>query len=401
MADLADALAHLRAAKRISGGNNSYRKDNPSEYTKVMAYLDGGARPSGVTTDMGLGLLEVEDVRRASVVIPPTSPIYTVPPSIDKTGATDTTAALEAWIAGVPDGGQRPNTLQFNGGTYRVDGQIDLISRSNLIFDLNNNTTIQWNAPNDDSLRLFALEFSTGIVFRNGTLLGTYTYPGSGDAFVAAFQHMHAIQADVSNIGVQNMSISGFYGDGVDFTSTHSGSATSSGYVQGSDIRKVGRNCISCVAADGVNINQGNHFQQAGFVGIDCEPNAAQSYSCRNIVVDGNTWGDQGGTTQRVLFRILSSSTVPVTDVRFSNNTIVGRSFGTDINITGTQGTRVARVQMSNNTCDTSGAGELWQLKQTDGLTVSGNTIPVSSGVSIGVYDSTNVSITGSTFTIH
>jgi len=400
VADLADALAHLRKSKRISGPSNSYRKDNPSEYTKVMAYLDGGTRPT-VTTDMGFGLVEVEDVRRASVVHPPTANVYNVPATINNAGTADATAALQAWIDGVPNGGAVPNTLKFNGGTYRIDSQLTLTSRSNLIFEFNNNTTIQWNTPDDDSRRLFALESCTGVVFKNGTLLGTYTYPTSGDAFVAAFQHMHAISADVSNIGVQSMTISGFFGDGVDFTSSHSGVASSSGYVRGSDIRKVGRNCISCVAADGITIDQGNHFQQAGFVGIDLEPNDAQNYLCRNIVIDGNTWGGQGGTTQRVLFRIFSSSTVPVTDVRFSNNTIVGRTGDTDINITGTRGTRVARVTMTGNSSDTSGAGELWQLKQLDGLTVSGNSIPVSSGVVIGVYDSTDVSITGSTFTIH
>ena len=71
MADLASALDHLQRASRISGNKNSYRKDNPGEYSKVMAYLDGGARPTGITTDMGLGLVEVEDVRRALVVHPP------------------------------------------------------------------------------------------------------------------------------------------------------------------------------------------------------------------------------------------------------------------------------------------------------------------------------------------
>lgn len=66
MADLASALQHLLKAKRISAPSQSYAKDNPNEYAKVKAYLDGGARPTGVATEMGLGLVEVEDVRRAS-----------------------------------------------------------------------------------------------------------------------------------------------------------------------------------------------------------------------------------------------------------------------------------------------------------------------------------------------
>ena len=64
MADLSSALQHLLKAKRISAPSQSYKKDNPAEYAKVYAYLTGGARPTGVTTEMGLGLLEIEDVRR-------------------------------------------------------------------------------------------------------------------------------------------------------------------------------------------------------------------------------------------------------------------------------------------------------------------------------------------------
>jgi hypothetical protein len=70
MASLSSALDHLLKAKRISALSQSYAKDNPAEYAKVKVYLDGGARPSGVVTEMGLGLVEVEDVRR-SVTPPP------------------------------------------------------------------------------------------------------------------------------------------------------------------------------------------------------------------------------------------------------------------------------------------------------------------------------------------
>ena len=62
---LAEAIEHLLTAKRISGTKASYAKDNPIEYRAVREYLDGGARPVGVLTEMGLGLIEVEDVRRS------------------------------------------------------------------------------------------------------------------------------------------------------------------------------------------------------------------------------------------------------------------------------------------------------------------------------------------------
>jgi len=72
MASLSSALTHLLAAKRISAASQSYAKDNPTEWQKVKSYLNGGTRPTGVTTEMGLGLMEVEDVRRAQ--LPPPLP---------------------------------------------------------------------------------------------------------------------------------------------------------------------------------------------------------------------------------------------------------------------------------------------------------------------------------------
>ena len=70
---LAQSKSALRNAKRISGPSNSYRKDNPAEYDKVMAYWDGGSRPEGVMqfTLMGQGLVLEEDARRALTPVPP------------------------------------------------------------------------------------------------------------------------------------------------------------------------------------------------------------------------------------------------------------------------------------------------------------------------------------------
>lgn len=71
MADLTMALQHLLKAARISGNKNSYKRDNAVEYGLVKTYIDGGPRPANVTTEMGLGLREVEDVRRGSTPPPP------------------------------------------------------------------------------------------------------------------------------------------------------------------------------------------------------------------------------------------------------------------------------------------------------------------------------------------
>lgn len=61
--ELGGDLARLRAAPRISGAKQSYRWDSPTEYAAVMKYLDGGVRPNAIT-DIGIGLVLIEDVRR-------------------------------------------------------------------------------------------------------------------------------------------------------------------------------------------------------------------------------------------------------------------------------------------------------------------------------------------------
>lgn len=77
---IAQSLAHYREANRIDGTRASYRKDNPGEFVSVMAYLDGGPRPSNVTSDMGLGLVLEEDARRALDPAEPSPPPPPPPP---------------------------------------------------------------------------------------------------------------------------------------------------------------------------------------------------------------------------------------------------------------------------------------------------------------------------------
>jgi hypothetical protein len=102
---LQQSLTALRNAKRFSHTSNSYRKDNPAEYAKVIAYLDGGARPPGSLTEMGKHAVLEEDAACSTRPPPPgnsgpghrplTSPITINLPasgggslSLDKTKAT-------------------------------------------------------------------------------------------------------------------------------------------------------------------------------------------------------------------------------------------------------------------------------------------------------------------------
>jgi hypothetical protein len=192
---------------------------------------------------------------------------YRVPSNIDSTGSSDTTTALADWIASVPDGTtDNRSVLQFSGGSYRIDSVLHLTGRKYLTFALDGNTSFQWNAPLDDSLRLLRFTTCTGITVRYGTLTGTYAYPAKGDALVLAYQHMHAIEADASSVTAAHMIMTGFYGDGVYSGNEAGPAAASSGKVTSCDIRQVGRNAVSTVAADGVTVSD-CHVQETGYWG--------------------------------------------------------------------------------------------------------------------------------------
>lgn len=76
---LAEAKVQLLASNRISAVNNSYRKDNPNEYARVVDYLSGGDRPTGTLTRMGQGLVLLEDALRD--LTPPDPPPPPPPPA--------------------------------------------------------------------------------------------------------------------------------------------------------------------------------------------------------------------------------------------------------------------------------------------------------------------------------
>jgi hypothetical protein len=316
--------------------------------------------------------------------------IHTVPFSIPNDGAADATPALLSWIASVPDGtvGRR-SVLQFSGGTYRIDSRLRLISRSYLTFDLGG-ATLQWASRLDDSRRLLWFTNCTGMIIRNGTLRGTYAYPASGDAFVSDYQHMHALCVDRSSCDVYRCAISGFHGDGVDFTNEAGTSAASSGRVNGCRISKVGRNAISAVCADGVLIDH-NHIQQTGYWGVDCEPNAGQSAACRNVTVYHNTWGGQGRTISRLVFGV--APWAPVSDIAFINNEILGRDANVWVNFNGTEAIstkyRPTRITIAGNGCDVISHAGIWQIFSAHMVSANNDGIPVRDGTALVLHDVT------------
>ena len=114
---LAQSIAKGLTANRIDGTKNSYRKDNPTEYAAVVAYLTGGPRPGTVVSDMGLHLVLEEDARRAlgAGATGATGATGSTGPT-GATGSTGTTGYPGPWLAGPSSNDIFKSVIQPPGG---------------------------------------------------------------------------------------------------------------------------------------------------------------------------------------------------------------------------------------------------------------------------------------------
>jgi hypothetical protein len=110
---------------------------------------------------------------------------YTVPASIDATGATDVSTALSNFIASVPDG----STITFpSGGSYRVDTPITMTNRNGLTF-VGNSSTIKSPSHFVGTQEIL----DSPMVFRGGDLITI-------SDFVAVNWYFHQTQRLVLHI---------------------------------------------------------------------------------------------------------------------------------------------------------------------------------------------------------
>jgi len=216
------AVGHLLAAKRISAPSQSYAKDNPAEWAKVKAYLTGGSRPTGVATEMGLGLLEVEDERRGAsppgewpdkyftgpagqgIILPPHQGVLT---GIWDSGGsgTDKIKTREVQVGRLFDLGA---ASYDTGATPNFDGKLTLIKNegripvcsmhsNKAIAEINAGAEDMWHRAAAKAVAALGVPCFVRLLHEfNGSWMAYYT-PGdtaaAGQAFITAWQRIVAI----------------------------------------------------------------------------------------------------------------------------------------------------------------------------------------------------------------
>lgn len=218
-----------------------------------------------------------------------TFPEFLIPNGIDKTGATDVSAAIQSWINSVPNGTlTTPNILRLRpGATYRVENILWLRYRQNFIIDFNGAQIIAntdgsgLTLPGRFDVRQRAQMIFTCCdnfvvydpVIRGANPVSDYRLDS---IYVDVLELQHALRfAGCTNYEVSGGNLSRTYGDGIylGFGQLASGvhQLCSKAWIHDTEISTSGRQGISpCGQTDSVFEN--GYIHHAGRAAFDFEP---------------------------------------------------------------------------------------------------------------------------------
>jgi hypothetical protein len=322
---------------------------------------------------------------------PITSATYTV--NVDRTGSTDVTAALNAFVARVPDG----SIISFPLGTYKISSSITFNSRHNLIFDGNGSTLN--NVGNAVALggdasffAAWATPGATHITIRNFVAVAHNPYPGyigpppatESNSQAAGFLMTWGGQY----IELANVTMSGIYGDMAGLNN-----GTQYVWVHDNHAFDLGRNGVSVVWASHVLVER-NAFDLSYGSSLDIEPEAESAgYTITDIVFRNNTTGTINAPSPW-FFAANGNSTTGITNVTVTGNTTTKSSLQSLVEVNGSP--RRSNISFTNNVATSVGtlkgyAHAFFTFAHIDGLTVTGNVQPLTSGALVSITDCTGV----------
>ncbi len=307
---------------------------------------------------------------------------HSVPSSIDATGATDVTAALNTWIASVPNG----STIVFPAGArYRLSQGVQMAGRSGLTFEGSGATLIASGPGTNQLSSLFVIGHAYGkswsggdrnITIRGFTLIGNSPTPG----VFSGGENQHGIEVEgATGVLVEGVTFRALYGDAIKI-----GDASSGVTFRNSTVETTGRNGVTVTSGSNILVER-VAVQRAGYCTFDIEPNTA-SESATGITIRDNTAGSWGNA----FFAAEGSHTGATIDgITVSRNQISGSSLLTVVDNGGTS--RMRNISFTNNKSTKTASGPVLRFAHITGLTITGNVQPLSSGVLASITDSTGV----------
>jgi hypothetical protein len=305
---------------------------------------------------------------------PPTGSSYPVPTSIDATGATDVSTALKNFVNSVPDS----STISFKAGAvYRLDKALQFSRHHHLTLDGNGATLKSGGGTSEVNSLIWVGSYggaNTDITIRDFKLVGNSSAAG---VYAGGREGAHGILVEgSSDVDVSGITVSGVWGDcfyvggWADTISFHDSTCKSNG-----------RNGVTITSGRNVTI-QHVAFDRSGYVTLDIEPNLS-SEGASNIKFVDNT----AGTWSDSFFSALGASGSKIDGVTVSRNTVTGKSMLVHVGLN----TRRTNIVVTDNTGRVAAAGPVLRFAHIDGLTVTGNVQPLTSGSLASIVDCTGV----------
>ena len=303
----------------------------------------------------------------------PTPGAVAVPSSINATGTSDASAALISFLNDVPDG----STIVFKaGGVYRMDSALRFSHRHNLTFE-GNGATLKANGGTSEASSLVWIGGGSGIIVRDFKLVGNSPTPG---VYEGGREGAHGILVDgASNVQVSNVTVSGVWGD-----CFYVGSWADTVWIHDSTCQSSGRNGVTITAGRNVTVER-VAFPKSGYCTFDAEPNVSTE-GATNVIFRSNTAGTFGLDFAAVEG---SHTGAAINGMTISGNTITGGTLYTVIDNGGTS--RMRNIVFTDNKSTVAGHGPVLIFAHIDGLTVTGNVQPLTSGPLARITDSTGV----------
>jgi hypothetical protein len=293
-------------------------------------------------------------------------PTHVVPATIDDTGAADVTAALQAFLDGVPNGAI---AALRHGARYRIEGTLVLTNRQNLNLE-GNGAELFATSAGDQSRSQIRVVGGAGLVIHDLDIKGANPEGGIGEgAYEEKFAFQHGIRLDGAvDTEIVKVNVSDVYGDFVYIGPGPNGQFSERVWIHDSAFTRGGRQGIAVTAGRDV-VFERNVISQTRRATIDLEPNGVTG-GARNIHILDNAVGPG-----RLLF-IASAGNGPVDQVVVARNTLNGRSLS--VYVKPPPGQRRSAIYIVDNTSTEAVKRSPVDITSVDGLVVTGNTEPIT-----------------------
>jgi len=321
----------------------------------------------------------------------PDGPRIAVPLTIDTTGAVDASTRLRAFLARIPDG----STIVFKaGGTYRLDESIRIDGRHHLVFDGEGATLRIAGCEIDDS-GFVVDHLASDITVREFSIVGDNIAGGTTDAFQPGCESQSGVAVySGRNVEIANVTITGTQGDCVYLDAGGAAYAWSDNiWFHDATCGLIGRMGVAIAAASHVMVER-IRFNKIGMFVLDIEPYMSQGGGTQ-VTFRNNTVSTYGLTPLYTNWFVAAQGEPgsTVSDLTVTGNTVLsgaprGPNTITEAGLATTiRLERRQRIVFTDNSTTVAGRGPALYFSHIDGLTVTGNTQPLTSGSMARFYD--------------